>query len=125
MQRAIVLGDGRRMSLAAYVAAWKTALAADDCQRFKGSPADPRGWCGPYSRAELLQEFRGGMNDRINRHAPHYGKGRKWSQDWQASAWRLSRDVNTPRLIVRLFGNPMAREFAFRLGDRLETDIAV
>lgn len=121
MMRAIVLGDGRRISLSAYVAAWKAALAADAGQRFKGSPCDPRGLRGSsYSRAEILQEFRRGLDDRINRHAPHYGKGRKWAYDWQSAAWRLSRDVNTPRLVVRLFGNPMAREFADRLGDRLE-----
>lgn len=124
MQRAIVLGDDRRISLAAYVAAWKAALAADECQRFKGSPSDPRGWRGSYSRAELLSEFRSGMHDRINRQMPHYRKGRKWSYDWQAAALRLARDVNTPRLVVRLFGNPMAREFASRLSNRLEMDIA-
>lgn len=121
-QRAIVLGDGRKMPLGSYVAAWKATLAADPAQRFKGSPCDPSGWRGSYSRAELLGEFRRGLDDRINRRIPSYGRGRKWSSDWQASARRLSRDVNTPRLVVRLHGNPMAREFAHRLGDRLTVE---
>lgn len=119
-KRAIILGDGRRVSLRAYVAAWKAAIAADDCQRFRGSPSDPGGWNGSYSRDDVLREFRAGMHDRINRHMPHFRRGRKWSYDWQAAALRLARDVNTPRLVVRLIGNPIAREFVSMLSHRLE-----
>lgn len=118
--RAVTLGDGRRMPLGAYVSAWRAVLAAPmDC-RFKGSPSDPRGWRGSYSRAELLQEFRAGLHDRINRHLPGFGHGRKWSPDWQRSTLHFAGAVNTPRLIVRLHGNPAAREFRNRLAHRLE-----
>lgn len=117
-RRAVILGDGRAVPLVAYVAAWRAMLAASEDCRFRGSPKDPRGWKGSYTRAEVLREFRDGLHDRINRHIPNHGKGRKWSYDWFMAAWRLSRDVNTPRLIVRY----CPAEFRPRLEHRLTVD---
>lgn len=118
-RRAVKLGDGRRIPLGAYVGAWKAAIAAPICQSFKGSPNDPRGDFGAYTRAAVLDEFRAGMHDRINRHLPGFGRGRKWSCDWQRATLQLAHAVNTPRLIVRLHGNPAARAFGGKLAHRL------
>lgn len=114
--RYVTLGDGRHIPLGAYVAAWRKALDAPADAVFNGSPC---GWKGcSETRNEVVRQFRDGMHDRINRHIPSHGCGRKWSRDWFMQAWRLSRDVNTPRLIVRWA--PV--EFRARLAHRLETD---
>ena len=95
-KRCIVLGDGTRVPLAVYVAGWKRA---------KQLPGDtwvgkcPDGY-GGFAR-DALRQCRAGMHDRINRHLPGFGKGRKWADDWQWEARRFASDVNTPRLVVR------------------------
>lgn len=118
MTRAIVLGDGRRIRLGAYIAAWRATIAAPADSRFTGSPCDPRGWQGSYSRDEVLREFRAGMADRINRHIPGFGIGRKWDSDWQWAALQTAIAVNTPRLVVRW----APADLRDRLAHRLTTD---
>jgi hypothetical protein len=113
MARYVTLGDGRRISLGHYVRAWRTTLAAPATQRFAGSPCDPLTQC---SRDDVLRDYRDGLHDRINRHIPGYGKGRKWSPDWQRAALQAGHAVNTPRLIVRWVPRDLYARLAHRLG---------
>lgn len=96
MKKAVVLGCGRRVTLESYVAAWKLCIKLP-----------PKTWIGPgvdgwgQNAGEALADLRKGLEDRINRNLPWYGKGRKWSSDWFYPMWRASRDLNQPHLIVR------------------------
>lgn len=63
MKACIVLGEGVRVSPAAYLAALKLAMANPDRQ-FKQSFQDPRGWMGPKTGAEIVQEYRRMIADR-------------------------------------------------------------
>lgn len=110
-QRVIALGDGRRVTLGAYVQAWKTALAAPATAWFRTSPCR---WSGGH-RDDVLREFRAGLDDRINRHIPGYGRGRKWDSQWQIEARRASRDLNQPRLVIRWLPDWLKPRFAERL----------
>ncbi len=111
-KRYVKLCDGRRIGLGAYVKAWRACLGLPGNTHI-GKGVD--GW--GQTASEALSDLRRGMDDRINRHIPGYGKGRKWDSDWFWSAWRAARDVNTPRLVVRYV--PM--EFRARLAHRIET----
>ena len=66
---------GRVVSLRSYVAAWRALLMV---------PGETRvgdwSWHGATA-AEVLRDMRTGLHDRINRHLPDYGTGRKWSSD--------------------------------------------
>lgn len=115
MKRYVTLGDGRAVGLGNYVKAWKTALSAPADARFKGKPSDPTGWMGGYDRAEVLREFRDGLHDRINRHIPDYGKGRKWDRDWFWMMWRAARDLNTPRLAIHWLPPELRERFEHRM----------
>jgi hypothetical protein len=112
-KRYVTLGDGFRVGLGQYVEAWQKIKALPPGTYL---PRIPNGNDG--SAAEALQQFRDGMHDRINRHIPGYGKGRKWSLAWFWEAKRLASAVNTPRLVVR-WAPP---EFRKRLADRLEAE---
>lgn len=92
----IKLGCGRRIGLGRYVAAWRRCLELD-AGTWIGRGVD--GW--GQTAGEALRELRRGLDDRINKHLAWYGKGRKWTTDWQASMWRAAREVNEPRLIIR------------------------
>ncbi len=111
-RRAVILGDGRRIGLGRYVAAWRAALAAPPGARFAGSPCEPR---LTADRETVLREFRAGLADRINRHMPGYGRGRKWSADWQRAALQCARAANTPRLIVRWVPPDLRARLAHRV----------
>lgn len=114
--RCIVLASGRRMPLGRYVAAWrqcKAIVAADDGDTWmRETPGSEYGG----TVADALRELRDGLADRINRHIPGYGRGRKWSDDWQRHALQTAHAVNTPRLIVRW----APRDLMPRLAHRLE-----
>ena len=107
--RAVKLGDGRRISLAAYVAAWKRCLSL---------PADTpigRGVSGLGETAgDALRELRYGLHDRINRHLPGFGNGRKWHPDWQRQMVQAAHHLNTPRLIIRWLPQDLMRLARFR-----------
>lgn len=113
-QRHIRLGDGRVVRLGAYVAAWRKCLTLPPSLHI-GPGIDGLG----QTAAEALCDLRYGLHDRINRHVPGFGAGRKWSNDWQRHAASLARDVNTPRLIVRAQAHPIAAEFPGRLDHRV------
>ncbi|RWQ35826.1 MAG: hypothetical protein EOS20_17280 [Mesorhizobium sp.] len=113
IKRAVTLGDGRKVSLAAYVAAWKKCLALHP-----STPVGrcPDGWDGRASDA--LAQFRSGMHDRINRHLPHYGKGRKWSSDWQRETMQAAARLNCPRLAIDWLPIHLKERFSHRLRSR-------
>lgn len=109
MKRIITLPNGNAVGLASYVRAWRTLkqLAPDaQVKAFDWHPSAAR---------DVLRDLHYGMHDRINRHVPSYGQGRKWDSNWFWAAKRLSREVNTPRLIVRW----IPQEFRARLTHRI------
>jgi hypothetical protein len=111
--RCIVLGDGTRIGLGRYVAGWRRA---------KALPGDT--WIGKCpdgsggTAADALRQCRAGLHDRINRHLPGYGVGRKWTDDWHWQAKRFSREINTPRLVIRW----VPPEFRARFGKGRHSD---
>lgn len=109
-KRFVDLGWGQRCSLRAYVKWWH-ALKREPPHALSMVPGRFDGG----TAAEALRELRAGMHDRINQHAPSYGRGRKWDSDWQRTAHQTARAVNTPRLIVRW----VPFEFRARLAHRL------
>lgn len=94
--KCIILGNGRKIGLTRYVAAWRAC---------KTLP--PQTWIGPgvsgwgETAGEALQALRAGLDDRINRHIAGYGIGRKWTPDWQRAVLQAAHQINTPRLIIR------------------------
>jgi hypothetical protein len=94
--RVIRLGCGRTIGLGAYVRAWKTCLVLGPNTPI-GRGVD--GW--GQSAGEALRDLRKGLDDRINRHLPWYGKGRKWDHDWWCSMRRAANELNHPRLVIR------------------------
>ncbi len=95
MKRAIRLPNGKWCGLAAYVQSWRTVRALPPEASVRGFGD----W--PEPAADVLRELRYGLHDRINRHIPSFGVGRKWDHDWQREVGHTARAVNTPRLIVR------------------------
>lgn len=96
MQRYVTLGDGRKIGLGRYVAAWKR------CRELPPATDIGKGISGWGETAgEALCKLRDGMHDRINRHIPGYGRGRKWHHDWQRAMHQAAWQVNSPRLIIR------------------------
>lgn len=93
-QRVVTLPNGRQVTLATYTRAWRALRAT-------GPGVEVRDWTWyPITAGEVLRSMQAGMNDRINRHMPHYGQGRKWDDDWQRHVLQFARRINTPRLIV-------------------------
>ena len=109
VQRVIRLPNGRRVTLGTYVRAWRALLTMKPTDQVKGFDHFAE------DASRILRELRRGMHDRINRHIPGYGRGRKWSHDWYRAAWRTSRDVNTPLLIVRWVPHDLRARLAHRL----------
>jgi len=112
--RYVTLPNGRKVGLGAYVNAWRALRTMPAGQMVRGFDHFPD------EAGRTLARFRDGMHDRINRHLPGYGRGRRWSQDWHFAALRTARAVNTPRLIVR--PSTVPHEFRARLAGRLTTD---
>ena len=111
-QRYVTLPNGRACGLGKYVAAWRKLrkiVAADPDAQVSGFDYFP---CAAW---EVLRDLRVGMHDRINKHDPRYGHGRKWSSDWQRAATHCANAVNTPRLIVRY----VPPDFRVRLAHRV------
>jgi len=108
-RRCIVLPNGRRVSLSTYVAAWRTLKAIDPKQQIEGFD-----WFS-MAAGDVLKELRRGLADRINRHDPAYGQGRKWDYQWQIETWRASRNLNTPRLAIHWLPPWLKARFSHRL----------
>lgn len=112
----IQLPNGRAVTLRAYVAAWRALRLMHPAARLNG-------W-GHFSEtaADILRAMSYGVHDRINRHVPGHGIGRKWADSWQNGAWSCARLVNTPRLIV--LPSTVPAEFRGRLAARLHDEAA-
>lgn len=108
-RRVIRLPNGRHVGLRAYVAAWRVLLRTTPDANVRGFDYFTQ------TAGEVLAAFRAGLQDRINRHLPGYGRGRKWSSDWQRDAGHTARAVNTPRLIVRWAPLDLRARLAHRL----------
>lgn len=117
-QRVVRLGDGRRVTLGAYVRAWKAALAAPATAWFRTTPCS---WAGG-DRAQVLREFRDGLDARINRHIPEYGRGRKWNAGWQIETLRAARALNHPRLAIHWLPAWLKPRFGYRLASPADWD---
>lgn len=111
MKRCIVLGDGRRVPLGAYVAAWKIVKAAPPGQRFNRSLEERYS----ASAAEILGQYRKGLHDRINKHLPGYRVGRKWSEDYQCDLWQAQSRLSIPRLVIDWLPADLKGRFHHRL----------
>lgn len=64
MKACIMLGEGVQVSPAAYWAALQLALANPNMKKFKQSFQDPKGWMGPKTGSEIVQEYRRMISDR-------------------------------------------------------------
>jgi hypothetical protein len=111
IRRCIVVAESRRVPLSAYVAAWRKARRGPPDAVFSQSLT---GLC-PATAAEILRQFSFGVHDRINRHIPGFGIGRKWDHDWQRGMIQGAIAVNTPRLIIDWLPPELATRFAYRL----------
>lgn len=85
-QRVVTLGNGQQVPLKNYVRAWQIAKSMNPETGVRGTPSDPG---GGGTAADVVREMRAGMHDRINKHDPQFGKGRKWDADWQRDARNL------------------------------------
>lgn len=112
-QRVVKLGNGKVITLATYVAGWRKVKQDDPSTKYKHGLS---GWWSD-SAQEILADYRKGLHERINRHIPEFGKGRKWSTDWYWQMWRTSRELNTPRLAIHWLPFELRERFAHRLSD--------
>lgn len=110
MRRAVTLGNGRRISLGTYVNAWCQILRLEPDTWLQTCPDGLGGTAG-----DALRQLRAGMHDRINRHLPSYGKGRKWRSDWQRETLQAAGKLNTPRLAIHWLPAHLRDRFAHRL----------
>lgn len=117
--RTIRLGNGRSVSLRAYIDAWRRVIHAPSSTTFHAALTHPFDHRDETNRDILLGQFRAGLDDRINRHIAWYGHGRKWSYQWQSEAINLAVHANTPRLVLRYIPPDFRDRFRHRfvLGD--------
>jgi hypothetical protein len=88
MKRLVTLPNGRACSLRSYCAGWrKLKTLSPDTQI--GNWDD-----FPIEAAGILRDLHRGMHDRINRHIPGYGRGRKWDERYQADLRRDAQHVD-------------------------------
>lgn len=111
--RVITLPNGKACGLPRYCAAWRALRALPADARIVGFDHFPE----PAER--VLRALRRGLHDRINRHDPAFGKGRKWDHSWQTDALRVAIKVNDPRLAIHAPELPLEwrERFAHRLSD--------
>lgn len=105
----IRLPNGKRCTVSRYVTAWRTikTLAPDtSLPGFDHFPAPA---------ASILDAMRYGLHDRINKHDPAYGHGRKWANDWQRHTLQAAHALNTPRLVIDWLPIEFKERFAHRL----------
>ena len=105
----IRLPSGRSVRLPVYVQAWRALLTLDPEVQLNDW------WYWPVPAHQVLREIRRGVHNRINRHDPDYGKGRKWGGQWQLETQRAARDLNTPRLALHYLPPWLRARYAHRL----------
>lgn len=112
--RVVTLPNGRQVPLADYIDAWR---------RLRHDIKPDEQIVGFFHCAapasEILQEFRAGLHDRINRHDPRFRRGRRWDSDHQAALRRDAYRLNTPRLLIRTLETDEARA---RFSDRISRE---
>lgn len=108
-KRYITLPNGRRCGLAVYLDAWRQLRAMDPNIEVTGFDH--------FSQAarHILREIQYGIHDRINRHIPGFGQGRKWSYEWQVETLRAARALNTPRLAIHWLPSWLKPRFSHRI----------
>jgi hypothetical protein len=85
---AIGLPNDKRCSISTYCRAWRTLKTLPP-------EAEVKGWeWYPVPARDILRRLHEGLHDRINRHDPRYGRGRKWDQRYQIGQRRDARRVN-------------------------------
>ena len=102
----IRLPNGKTCSLRTYVDSWRALKGMRpelDVNGFDHFPTPAK---------SILRALRAGMHDRINRHVPGYGQGRKWSSDWQRHVRQAAWQVNTPRLILNWLPLDLTKAFS-------------
>lgn len=88
MSFAIGLPNGRKCSITTYCRAWRQLKTLN-------SDAVIRDWeWFPVKAGDVLRQLREGLHDRINRHSSHFGRGRKWTHDYQVDQRRDARRIN-------------------------------
>jgi hypothetical protein len=106
----------RKIGLRQYVQAVKLAKA-HKTERF--STGLTCWW--PCTGEDVVNQFRTGMHDRINRHLPHFGKGRKWKSIYQTELSRDCRRIRervNDRVILRQIMTPeLKHRFGYLLFD--------
>ena len=123
--RAIRLGSGHRLTLGDYVGLWRRVKSAADTGMRKvrcdlDHPFDHRSVLAPPA---VLEQFRRGLHDRINRRGGCVSRGRKCDPDWQRAAIQAALFVNgDPRRAYhpvewRWIPRELRRAFANREGD--------
>jgi hypothetical protein len=112
--RRVIRTASGTVTLGQYVAAWKRVVANPNAT-FKSSLT-----CvfGSFTAAELRREFLFGVNDRINRHVPGYGIGRKWNNQWFLQMYRAAAELNRPRLRIYWLPADLKTRFAHRICTR-------
>jgi hypothetical protein len=97
--RYITLPSGAAVTLGHYVCAWKILRAANQQQLHHGFFA--RG--EQATAATILAAMRLGAQDRINRNIPGFGKGRKWTDEYQMQQLRDSFRLAAIQQRVRIY----------------------
>jgi hypothetical protein len=112
--RFITLPNGKACPLPVYCAAWVTLKTLDP-------NAEIGSWeWYPVKARDILRELRAGLHDRINRHDPRHGRGRKWSVEYQVDQMRDARRVNEyaghriVHPVLRLATPELQRRFQWR-----------
>lgn len=115
----IRLPNGRTVTVAAYVRAWRQLRALPPTSLVTGFDD------GPTTAAAVLESFSSGLNERINRHRPYYGRGRKWGADEQrAMVYTAALLRSSPRCVLDWVPASFRSRLAHRLRARCRADAA-
>jgi len=94
MKHFITLPNGRNVGLGVYVRAFNELKKTPPNEMVRGFDyfAAPAG--------EILRKMRESITDRINRHLPHFGKGRNYAPEIEFGVRNLACDL-ARRVVVR------------------------
>lgn len=100
------------VNLSTYARAWAATKAAAPGTIYRS------GLChwGPTSREEILRNFSDGLHDRINQHISGYGRGRRWSDDYEIEARRVARYLAAR---VQVYASQVPADLRVRIAHRL------
>jgi hypothetical protein len=88
IKRLVTLPNGRSCSLMSYCSGWRKLKALSPDTRIEN-------WDDfPIEAAAILRDLHCGIHDRINRHIPGYGRGRKWDERYQTDLRRDAQHVD-------------------------------